>query len=169
MTFLARNLAFVAFSSSSADQDPGDGSGNGRQVWDVNSGYAGDVAVPGDTGWSGDVAGALNRFLRWDASRIVDTEARFEVPLEVLDGQGLPPPRAGYPSLGNQLDAVLPVLVDVTVRRAQRSLCRPDEPVTWTFGAGSGSARADARGVVTIGPLPLTTSWTTLVVERAGP
>ena len=169
VTFLARIVAFVAFSNSSADQDPGDGSGNGRQTWDESAGFAGDVSVPGDTGWSGDVAGALNRFLRWDASRIVDTEDRFEVPLKGLDGPGDPPPRPGYPSIGNRLDAPLPVMADVTLRRVQRFARRPSEPLAWTFGAASGTVAAGARGAVTIEALPLTTDWTTLVVERAAP
>ncbi len=166
VTYFARNLAFVAFSNSSADQDPGDGSSNGRQTWRENEGYSGDVGVPEDTGWSGAVAGALNRFLRWDASQIVDEPARFDVPIKVLDGQGRPAPRAGYPSIGNQLDAMLPITADVTLRRTQRFVARPSEAITWSYGSATGTVNADAYGVVTIPQLAIGTDWATLSVRR---
>ncbi len=167
VTFLRRDLAFPAFSSSSANQDPGDGSGNGKQPWRDDEGYAGQVSVPGDTGWSGARAGALNRFLRWDATKIVDTAERLELPLRVLDADGKPPPKAGYPSLGNQLDAALPVTVDVTLRRTQRFTCLPGEQLAWSFAGASGTVAAAADGAVTIPRLKLTTTWATLIVTRA--
>jgi len=166
-TFLRRDLAFPAFAHSAADQDPGDGSGNGKQTWDENEGYAGLVETPRDTGWNGDIAGARNRFLRWDSTQIVDTEQHFEIPLEVLDGNGQPAPKPGYPSIGNKLDATVPVLVDVSLRRTQKFKCLPGSKVTWTFGAASGTATADTQGVITIPQLPLTTTWTKLAVDQS--
>ncbi len=166
---LRLHQAFPAFSASGADEDPGDGKGNGRQPWSAESGYAGNVAVAGDTGWTGAIAGARNRFLRWDATRLVDTLDRFELPLRALDGPGSAPPRAGYPTTGDKLGAGSgpPVLVDVTPRRTQSFRLRPGERVAWSFGAASGTATADATGAVTIPRLALTTSWTTLVLARA--
>ena len=125
--------------------------------------------VPGDTGWSGDLAGAYNRFLRWDSTGIVDTEQRFEIPLKVLDGNGKPPPRAGYPSIGNKLDATLPVAVDVTPRRVQRFRCLPGEKVSWSFGGSNGSVQAGPGGEVTVKGLKLDTSWKSLVLTRQSP
>ena len=40
------------------------------------------------------------------------------------------------------------------------------DTVRWTFGALDGTAIAAADGSVTIPQLPLTTRWTTLVIER---
>lgn len=163
--FARRNLAFVAFSHSSVDDDPGNGS-NGKQSWNVNSGYAGQLSVAGDTGWNGDVAGGYNRFLRWDASQLVDTVDGFEVPLRVLDGAGGAPPKPGYPTIGDKLDGTSPVTVDVTPRRVQAFRCRPGDKVAYVFGALSGEVVADPRGEVTIPALPITTEWTKLRLSR---
>jgi hypothetical protein len=166
--YLRRDRAFPAFTRSRADGDPGDGSGNGKQPWSASSGYAGDVPVVGDTGWSGEVAGAINRFLRWDTNGVVDTLERFELPLFLVDGAGSAPPRAGYPTKGDRYDGPTPLLVDVTPRRVRAFRCRPGEEIRWTFGAASGRAIADARGEVTVVDVPVTATPTTLVLERAG-
>jgi hypothetical protein len=165
--YLRRNLAFPAFSRCSTDRSPGTGRGNGRVSWNAESGYAGNLAVAGDTGWDGEVAGVLNRGLRWDARAIVDTEVGFAIPLKVLDGQGGPPPRPGYPTLGDRLDGSLPVKVDVTPRRVQRFRCLPGEPIRWRFGAQQGVVSAGEDGSVTAPALELTTQWQTLSLSRA--
>jgi len=166
LTFLRSDLAFPAFSLSSADGDPGDGTGNGKQSWSVNRGFAGDVPVPGDTGWTGAVAGALNRFLRWDSTQIVDTLDQFAVPLHVHDGVGSDPPAAGYPSRGDRFDGELPVVVDVTPRRLQRFRLRPGERVRWRFGAAEGEVVADEEAQVTVPALALGLEWQTLELSR---
>jgi hypothetical protein len=150
-TFLRRDLLFPAFAKSSADQDPGDGTGNGKQTWDDNRGYSGTLSVAGDTGWKGDIAGCRNRFLRWQASAIVDSRERIELPLKVLDSNGDAGSKAGYPTKGNKLDKPLPVTVDVTLRRLQRFACLPNETGKWTFGSASDSGgrrwRVDHPGI----------------------
>lgn len=163
---LLRSRAFPAFSSASIDRNPGDGTGNGRVTWNPETGYAADVNVAGDTGWSGDVAGGLNRFLRWDGTHVIDTIARFEVPLKVLDGVGGVAPRAGYPTTGDRLDGTVPVYVDVTPRRVQAFRLKPFERVSWQFGAQSGIATADVTGAVTISRLALSTTFSTLTLTR---
>jgi len=163
---LADHRAFPAFSAASIDRHPGTGAGNGQQPWSTDSGYAGTVSVPGDTGWDGDLAGGLNRFLRWDATQIVDTIDRFELPLRVIDGPGGPSPRAGYPTTGDKLDGTLPVVVDVTPRRVQAFRCRPGEQIRWQIGAQQGVATADATGAVTVPGVSLDTAWATLVLTR---
>lgn len=163
-----RDLAFPAFTRSSLDRDPGDGTGNGERPWDPETGFAGDVAVPGDTGWTGEIAGALNRALRWDGTAIVDEIDRFEVPLRVLDGDGGAPPLPGYPTTGDRLDGALPVTVDVTLRRTRAFRATAGERLRWQFGAASGEVDADPDGQVTIPALALGAAWTTLVVTRAG-
>ncbi len=165
-SFLRLHRAFPAFSRLSIDGNPGDGSGNGRQVWSPESGFAGKVEVAGDTGWSGDIAGALNRFLRWDSTRIVDTLDRLELPLRVLDGAGGPPPRPGYPTTGDKLPVAPPVRVDVTPRRVQRFQCAPGEAIAWRFGPQEGVVSAAADGSVTVPALLVTTAWQTLVLTR---
>ncbi len=165
-TYLRRDLAFPAFSSSSADQNPGTGGSNGKQSWSESKGYAGTVGTAGDTGWDGDIAGVRNRFLRWNSNKIVDRTDRFEVPLHVLQGSGSAAPKAGYPSKKDLFDRTLPVTVDVTLRRVQRFACLPNESLTYSFGAQTGAIKADAEGTVTVPKLKLTGTWTTLVVMR---
>jgi hypothetical protein len=165
-TFLRRNRPFPAFSLSSADDDPGDGRGRDGEPHPSESGHRGSVAEPGDTGWSGAVAGALNRFLRWDAAAIVDTSDQLEMPLGLASGAGSPPPREGYPTLGDRYDGPLPVRVDVTPRRVQSFRLRSCETVRWRFGDETGTARANIHGEVTIRRLGLTKTMTRLVLER---
>ncbi|MFC1706118.1 hypothetical protein ACFL59_04740 [Planctomycetota bacterium] len=165
-TYLRRNLAFPAFSQSTLDDDPGTGQPNGRQSWDDTSGYAGSLSVAGDTGWDGVIAGARNRHLRWRSSGIVDLPERFEIPLCVFSGTGGAAPSAGYPTTGNLVAGTLPAQVHVTVRRTQRFRPQPGQPVSWSFGALSGTASADQDGVVTVPNLPLTSAWTRLVLEQ---
>lgn len=167
LTFVRRDLAFPAFSLSSNDGDPGDGQGNGKQTWSANRGFAGTLEVVGDTGWNGEIAGALNRFLRWDAAAIVDELDRFAVPLHVLDGEGSGPPKAGYPTRGDRFDGELPVVVDVTPRRLQGFRVRPGERIAWQFGAQHGEVVVDERGTLTIPGLELGLAWQTLELTRA--
>jgi len=162
---LRHDRAFPAFSKSSLDNDPGTG-GNGTRVYSAEAGYAGVVSVVADTGWAGDRAGAINRFLRWDGTKIVDTIDRFELPLRVIDGQGAAPTRAGDPTTGDKLDGTLPVTVDVTPRRVQAFRTRPGEMVAWTIGTQGGTVAADATGAVTVPAVVLDTSWATLVLTR---
>lgn len=163
---LRRDRAFPAFSYSSLDDDPGVGVGNGKQDWSANAGFAGEVAIAGDTGWDGAVAGALGRFLRWDGASVVDTVDRLQFALRVHAGDGADPPAPGYPSEGDRVMAELPAFVDVTPRRTQAFRCRPGERVAWSFGQDHGEVVAGPDGSVTIPALPLTDTWNTLVLRR---
>ena len=165
---LRRDRAFPAFTNASIDRDWGTGQGNGLRPYSPDRGYAGTVSVVGDTGWDGDRAGAINRFLRWDAIGIVDTTDRFEIPLRVLDGEGGPPPRPGDPTTGDRLDGTLPVIVDVTPRRVQAFRCVPGETIAWSFRDQQGLVTADASGAVTVPALAVDTAWATLVLTRTG-
>ena len=166
--YLRRDRPFPAFTRASHDWDPGDGTGNGRRQWSDNSGYAGIEEIAGDTGWSGDIAGVLNRFLRWDTSGIVDTWERFEISLFVVNGMGNAPPQVEYPSLGDRFDRMLPVLVDVTPRRLRLFRCVPGESVRWEFGGLMGLVDAAADGSVTVPQIPLDTERRTLLLTRVG-
>ncbi len=161
-----RDLAFPAFHRSILDRDPGTGDGNGLQPWDPETGYAGDVSVAGDSGWNGEIAGALGRGLRWKSTAIVDRIDRFAVPLRVLNGEGGLPPAPGYPTTGDRLDGGQPVLVDVTLRRVQAFHVLPGELLAWRFGAKEGEVQANERGEITIHDVPLSTDWTTLEFWR---
>jgi hypothetical protein len=162
-----RNQAFPAFTGSSLDGNPGTGQGNGKQPWNAETGYSGQLDVPGDTGWDGAIAGALNRSLRWDATQLVDTVDAFSVPVTVLDGPGGAPPKAGYPTTGDKLDGTAPAKVDVTVRRAQAFRCKPGETLAWTFGGAAGKVIAGPNGDVTVPGLAVTTAWTVLSLSRS--
>lgn len=166
VAFVRRDRAFASFSRSSGDRDPGNGSGNGRRAWSEETGFAGSPGVQGDTGWSGQSAGALNRFLRWDATALVDTRDYFELPLRALDAAGGAPPREGYPTTGDRLESGPTLWADVTIRRAQAFVLRGGERVRWRFGADEGTAKAAPDGTLTIPQLPLTAGWKSLVLER---
>lgn len=153
---VALNTPFVAFSHSSLDDDPGTG----------EDGSAGDDDVPGDSGWDGDLAGVINRHLRWRGDDVVDRIDSFQIWLHVLDDHGYGPPRSGYPSRGDRVGGDLPVTVDVTPRRVQHFSCRPGERIRWRFGSQSGIAIADARGAVTIEALQIGTTWQRLELSR---
>ena len=166
VSYLRRDRAFPAFTRASHDWDPGDGTGNGKQTWSDSSGYAGTVSTVGDTGWSGEIAGALNRFLRWDTNGVVDERDRFEMPLFVVDGEGSDAPQAGYPSRGDRFDGTLPVQVDVTLRRVRAFKCLAGEQVRWEFEGQSGTVEANADGSVTVPQVALDTQPRTLVLTR---
>lgn len=170
-TFLRRDLAFPAFSGSSHDRDPGDGGPNGKVAkFSAEKGYAADEAKAGDTGWNGQIAGALNRFLRWDSAGIVDTRDTFTVRLRLAQGDGKAAPEPGYPTYpntGDRLDGEPPVTVDVTPRRVQAFRLLPGEKVAWAYGEASGTATANARGEVTVPQLPVTKDWTALTLTRS--
>ncbi len=166
VAFVRRDLAHPAFTASSVNDDPGDGSGNGNQTWSDNAGYAGSVGTPGDTGWTGDIAGAWGRSLRWEAAGIVDSIDEFAVPLYVLDGDGEDPPQPGYPTVGDRLDGAVPVFVDVTPRRVQGFRARPGEVIGWSFGAMQGTVQADATGAITVPQLAVELEPTVLRLWR---
>ncbi len=166
ITFLRTDLAFPAFTGSSANEDPGDGPRTPGAPLDPTKGYSGRVGTPGDTGWNGALAGMFNRWLRWDARRIVDELDRLEMPLFLHTGTGSPPPRPGYPSVGDLRLSEESIRASVTPRRVQRFRCLPGERVVWTFGDRSGEVVADADGTVTVPDLAITSAPEVLVLER---
>jgi S-formylglutathione hydrolase FrmB len=165
-SYLTRRLPFPAFTRSSANEAPGNGSGNGKTRFDPERGYAARASVAGDCGWSGSLAGALNRFLRWDTSRVVDSPDRLELPLRVVTSPGEPPPKRGYPTKGDLYTGPLPIRVDVTPRRVHAFLLTPGERVRYRFGALTGTETAASDGSVTIPSLPVAGTTTVLELER---
>ncbi len=166
ITTLRRDMAFPAFSTCSVDDEIGTSAGNGTRGRDDTTAFAGDSRIPGDTGWDGDLAGAWNRYLRWDSRAIVDRPDRLEIPIRVVDGEGDPPPAPGYPPTGDRLEHPIPVLVDVTPRRIQSFLLQPGEVVRWSFGERKGKAIADDDGTVILPALDVDVEWKVLVLER---
>ncbi len=164
--FLALDRPVPAFSLASHDGDPGDGTGNGKVKWDADAGFAANVAIAGDTGWKGDLAGAKNRHLRWDASKAVDTEDRVALPLRAFAGTGKAPPRAGYPTIDDRIGAPLPLVVDVTLRRVAHFQPAPGETLTWKCGAQVGKAVVAVDGTFTAPAVQLGAEWVTLSFER---
>ncbi|MCK6521553.1 alpha/beta hydrolase [Myxococcota bacterium] len=163
---LRLSQSFPAFSSYALDGDPGDGSGNGLRPYDDETAYSGDEAVAGDTGWTGELAGALNRGLRWDSTALIDALDRWSIPLRALDGPGGAPPASGYPTTGDLPNGALPATVNVTPRRVNAFQTQPGEVVDWSFGEQRGTATADAMGELTIEGLLITTEWQTLELTR---
>lgn len=168
-SYLTRRAPFPAFSRSQANEDPGDGTGNGKVPYSAESGYAAKVAVAGDTGWKGALAGALNRFLRWDTPAIVDTRDRLVMPLHVVAAPGEAAPAEGYPTKRDLYTGDSPLVVDVTPRRTRAFRPIDGEIVRWRFGALQGKATAAADGSVTVPALPVTPTPTALELERDPP
>ena len=152
LTYLRRDLAFPAFSNSSADNNPGTGSARDGRSWHPRKGYAGKHRVSGDTGWDGDTQGALGRFLRWDATQILDSFDRFEIPLRHIQKAG---PNSAK------------VTVDVALRRRQRFRPSPGEALGFELGTQTGSVDVSSDGSVFIPGLVLTEEWSTLRVLRS--
>lgn len=150
-TYLRRDLAFPAFSASSADGKPGTGKSTDGRDWHPRAGYAGQVAVLGDSGWDGDRFGTYNRYLRWDSSAIVDGFDTFSVPL----------------GLSAEAQAAAPIRADVTLRRTQRFAPRPGEQLTFVLGQQRGNVHASGEGLVTIPGLWIGPKWELLKVDRS--
>lgn len=153
---VSRTTPFVAFGRSSLDDNPGEGLDGGP----------GNDDLPGDSGWDGDMAGVINRHLRWRGHDAVDRIDEFAIWVRAYDGHGYGPPRSGYPTRGDRIGGELPVVVDVTPRRVQHFRCRPGERVRWRYGTQSGIALADERGAVTIEDLQVGIDWNRLVLTR---
>ncbi len=168
-TFVRRGQAHLGFSHDELNDDPGTGSANGQVEWDANSGYAGNPLIAGDTGWDGDLAGALSRHLRWDSTTMIDEIDRFEVTLWREVGPGAPSPGPGYPSVMQEPNGAVPARVDVTLRRAQAFRCRAHEAVYWRLGAqAQGVVAANERGEVTLPNLNVGAEPLRLELSRTG-
>ncbi|VAW88532.1 hypothetical protein MNBD_GAMMA16-1584 [hydrothermal vent metagenome] len=141
-SFLRRNLAFPAFSNGSADDNAGEPDGLG--------------------GFTGASQGALNQYLRWDSTNIVDTRDELAMPIRAdIDTTGIDsPPRK------NKYDGPLPITADVTIRRIQQFQMLPGETVNWNYNGKSGSVSANEDGSVTVPGLEIQTSFIPLVLNR---
>lgn len=168
-SFLTRRAPFPAFTRSSANEVASDpsGMGNDERPFDRETGFAGKLDVAGDTGWSGAIAGAFNRFLRWDTNAIVETHDKLALPLRVVASSGDAAPKAGYPTKGDRYDGPLPIVADVSPRRLSSFRLKPGESVHFRFGEASGAVVADGDGTVTVPSLPITTTPTVLELERS--
>jgi hypothetical protein len=142
--FLRLDLSFPAFSNFTADNDPGTGNGDG-------------VGTDNDLGnntYDGDNEGGLNRFLRWNSTTIVDQPAEYALEIKLSSGA------QGYKGKGES--------VDVTPRRLQKFVVKPNAAFTWSTSAPqSGTAKADAEGILTIPGVKVGTAWTNLRIKPA--
>jgi hypothetical protein len=152
-TYLRRNLSFPAFSGASGDANPGTGAPRDDRPWHPRAGYAGQVSVEGDTGWNGDPHGTLNRYLRWDSTALVDQFEEFTLPL------GLSP----------EAPEGTTIRADVTLRRTQRFRPNAGEALDYAFGQKNGRIVVGPDGSVTLPALLLSSKWSLLKVQHAGP
>lgn len=143
-----RDRSFPAFSRSSADDDAG--------------------MVRDDATMSGDDYGVINRYFEWRSEAIVDQFDRYEIPivldLEIVSAGPRAPEDDGY-------DGALPIVADVSIRRAQRFRALPGEEVRWRLVGEDGATRegsvlADDEGIVTVPALPWGITTQTLHLER---
>jgi hypothetical protein len=145
-----RDRAFPAFARSSADDDPGE------HV---------DALM-----FTGDAYGVINRYFEWDAAGIEDTFGRFAMSVR-LDATIVPEPTNGGPPEGDGYAGTLPIHADITIRRAQRFRCLPNERVRFRIatatGAHEGEVAADPSGLVTVPDVAVPIDGALLVLERA--
>lgn len=147
---LVRSKPFPAFSASTVNDDPGNDKGNGTVPFSPESGYSAALATAGDTGWGGAIAGAFNRFLRWDTTGIVDEPNKLTIPLYVVTSPGEASPAAGYPTKRDLYTGSVPVTVDVTPRRTHAFRPMPGESVRFKYGNRTGTITPNADGSVTV-------------------
>jgi hypothetical protein len=140
--FLRTNLSFPAFSKFSKDDNPGTGKGDA----------VGPDTQLGDNTYDGDPRGGLNRFLRWDSTTITDTATEWSVGIRMSSGSG------GYTGPATET-------VDVTPRRLQEFEVKAGKEYAWKTSAGeSGTAAADADGVLTVPGVKVSTNWSRITV-----
>ena len=143
---LRRDAPTMAAVDNSCDQQPGSRAGDGTRVWDPNAGFAGQVEVPGDSGWGGHPAGTRNRGLRWETQSDAVDELQIAAWTE-------------HPECPD-------AMADLTVHRAQWFRLAAGEQVRWAMGELGGVATADEFGLVTVERVVLTRTPTTLRLQR---
>lgn len=165
VTFLRRDLSFPGFRRFSADQDPG------AHVEDQRCN--GEVEVAGDTGCinGGELAGAINRFLRWDSASIKDKKKKWSATMWIIDdpaAAGVPGSNcrsaAGYPTCFDDYPGIGVETVDVSPRRVQAFDARAGDTIKWKLrelGDGkvaSGKLVVGADGVVVVPDVELSST-----------
>jgi pimeloyl-ACP methyl ester carboxylesterase len=171
LSSLRSDRSFPAFSNFSANGDYGDGPPG------CDSACRGLDSIPGDNAFSGDLAGALNRYLRWIAASIKDFPSRWAISVQMIDRRGVPGPEgstcdsppAGYPACFDDYVGTGLETVDITPRRRQSFLPPPGTTLRWRTSAGqSGQVVVDAEGLFTIPQVELTpNALVRLSVRRA--
>lgn len=98
--------------------------------------------------------GQVNAFFRWknlaDASDRLEMELSLRTPADLKTAFKIPPSAT----------------VDVSFRRLQRLKVKPGDSFKWSFGAASGTLKADGMGLLTIPRLELRDSPATLTLAR---
>ena len=140
--FFRMDLSFPAFTHFSADNNPGTGAGDA----------VGSDTQLGDNTYDGDPNGGFNRFLRWNSNTIVDEPAQYAIEIKLSSGAN------GYKGKGES--------VDITPRRLQKFSVKPGASYAWSTSAQqSGTATADAEGLLTIPAVNVGTAWTKLTIQ----
>ncbi|MBV8882312.1 MAG: prolyl oligopeptidase family serine peptidase [Planctomycetaceae bacterium] len=138
------DLSFPAFSRYSANDHPGTGAGDA----------VGSDSQLGDNTYDGDPNGGFNRFLRWNSATISDQESQYSIEIKLSSGPN------GYKGKGE--------VVDVTPRRLQKFKVTPGATYSWSTSAPqSGSAVADAEGLLTIPAVKVGPAWTKLTIQAS--
>jgi hypothetical protein len=98
--------------------------------------------------------GQVNAFFRW--TTVSETESTCALSLVLVSNANL------------KTSFTIPkeATADVSVRRLQHLHIRPSETFTWTYGATSGSGKADATGLITVPSLTMTATPMTLSISK---
>jgi len=103
-------------------------------------------------------AGQVNAFFRWKC--LSDTADQLAMALFLTSPAGLK----------TTLEIPRATKADVSLRRIQHGPVAPGKAFEWRFGAAKGDGKADARGLITIPGLEITTEPTTLtIIKRPNP
>ena len=98
--------------------------------------------------------GQINAFFRW--KNLADTKGRLELSL-FLTTPALVKTTFEIPKEAS---------ADVALRRIQHTRFGPGETFKWRFGSASGEGKTDARGLVVIPRLKITSEPTILIVSQ---
>ena len=102
----------------------------------------------------GKTVGQVNAFFRW--KNVADTKGRLEMSLFL----------ATPATMKTTFEIPKEASADVALRRIQHTRFGPGETFKWRFGSASGEGKTDARGLVVIPRLKITSEPTILIVSQ---
>jgi len=125
-----------------------------NEAYAVFTNASGNSKLPWPDNTSDKSPGQINAFFRW--KNIADTKDKLAMSIFLVSAK----------DLKTSFEIPKEETADVSLRRIQNLKARPGEAFKWTFGAVSGSVKADASGLITIPSLKITAERVTLTVNR---
>jgi len=125
-----------------------------NEAYAVFTNASGNSKLPWPDNLSDKAPGQINAFFRW--KNIADTKDKLAMSLFLVSPK----------DLKTTFEIPKTATADISLRRIQNLKPKPGEAFKWTFGAATGSVKADAAGLITIPGLKITSEPATLTVNR---